>query len=56
MQVLEIEVFAETRKPDLGGQLWRVQMQHTQLGLVIYIMASDSVSFMQYTSIHLFLD
>lgn len=31
-------VFAETRKPDLGGQLWRVQMQHTQLGLVIYIM------------------
>ncbi|CAK9008037.1 unnamed protein product [Durusdinium trenchii] len=30
-------VFVETKKSDSGGQLWRVQMQHTQLGLVIYI-------------------
>eukprot|EP00434_Breviolum_minutum_P010285 symbB.v1.2.009076.t1/scaffold555.1/size222420/21 len=30
-------VFVETHKSDLGGHFWRVQMQHTQLGLVIYI-------------------
>ncbi|CAJ1392281.1 unnamed protein product [Effrenium voratum] len=34
-------VFVETRKSDSGGQLWRAQMQHTQLGLVIYIMAES---------------
>eukprot|EP00439_Symbiodinium_sp_Y106_P064137 s2688_g10.t1 len=31
-------VFVETKKSDSGGQLWRAQMQHTQMGLVIYIL------------------
>ncbi|CAE8628599.1 unnamed protein product [Polarella glacialis] len=31
-------VYAETRKADTGGVFWRQQMQHIQLGLMIYIL------------------
>ena len=39
--IVGAKVFVETHKSDLGGHFWRVQMQHTQLGLVIYIMVSN---------------
>ena len=41
LPVVGAKVFVETHKSDLGGHFWRVQMQHTQLGLVIYIMVSN---------------
>jgi hypothetical protein len=31
-------VFAETRKPDLGGVFWVSQMWHLQVGVVIYVL------------------
>lgn len=31
-------VYAETRKPDLGGAFWKTQMRHIFVGLVIYVM------------------
>merc|ERR1719230_1034397 len=30
-------VFAETKKPDLGGAFWVTQLKHVQLGLLVYI-------------------
>lgn len=41
IKVVAAKVFVETHKSDLGGHFWRVQMQHTQLGLVIYIVVSN---------------
>lgn len=30
-------VFAETRKPDLGGVFWVSQLRHLQIGMIIYV-------------------
>jgi hypothetical protein len=37
-------VFAETKKPDLGGHFWDTQLQHVLQGLVIYVALMIGVS------------
>mmetsp|Transcript_118145 Transcript_118145/g.329434 ORF Transcript_118145/g.329434 Transcript_118145/m.329434 type:complete len:801 (+) Transcript_118145:70-2472(+) len=36
-------VFAETRKPDLGGYFWVTQLDHLQKGLLIYVLTMVGV-------------
>mmetsp|Transcript_54561 Transcript_54561/g.157836 ORF Transcript_54561/g.157836 Transcript_54561/m.157836 type:complete len:911 (+) Transcript_54561:150-2882(+) len=36
-------VFAETKKPDLGGEFWVTSMKHCQFGLLVYIMVMTAV-------------
>lgn len=36
-------VYAETKKPDLGGMFWVTQLRHVQQGLVIYILLMTGV-------------
>jgi len=38
-------VFAETRKPDLGGYFWVRQLDHLQKGLLIYLLTMVGVIF-----------
>eukprot|EP00927_Polykrikos_kofoidii_P043535 TRINITY_DN37600_c0_g1_i1.p1 TRINITY_DN37600_c0_g1~~TRINITY_DN37600_c0_g1_i1.p1 ORF type:complete len:834 (-),score=107.83 TRINITY_DN37600_c0_g1_i1:52-2553(-) len=36
-------VFAETKKPDLGGAFWYTQLKHVQQGMLIYIVLMTGV-------------
>jgi hypothetical protein len=36
-------VYAETKKPDLGGSFWVTSLKHLQLGLLIYIICMTGV-------------
>lgn len=36
-------VFAETKKPDLGGVFWYTQLKHVQQGLLVYIILMTGV-------------
>eukprot|EP00933_Yihiella_yeosuensis_P015283 TRINITY_DN1338_c0_g1_i1.p1 TRINITY_DN1338_c0_g1~~TRINITY_DN1338_c0_g1_i1.p1 ORF type:complete len:716 (+),score=133.62 TRINITY_DN1338_c0_g1_i1:135-2282(+) len=38
-----LNVYAETRKPDLGGAFWLTSLRHLQQGLVIYILLMTGV-------------
>mmetsp|Transcript_2271 Transcript_2271/g.4133 ORF Transcript_2271/g.4133 Transcript_2271/m.4133 type:complete len:767 (-) Transcript_2271:101-2401(-) len=43
-------VYAETRKPDLGGEFWCTQLRHIQQGLGIYIVLMVGVLLQRSTS------